>query len=49
MKPVIKCEKEGCLKIADIRVNGHKFCMEHYEEYYNRHSLAILDFDWIIY
>ena len=43
----MKCNKIGCNKEADIKVNGLVLCMEHYEEYYQKQDKGCLNFEYI--
>lgn len=39
------CEVEDCSKLADVRCNGHLFCMYHYEKYfYEQQGMPTFEF-----
>lgn len=47
MEHIHSCEIDSCNRIANISVDGHIFCMQHYEDYYNNQEKAQLDFEFI--
>jgi len=36
-----------CNKPADIKIHGHLFCLDHYDQYYYQQKKGVLPFEFI--